>query len=76
MNEKEDVFDLISEELGEIAEVRRYLCDAYEALEDVQSGLIPPQRELLNIATPLGILNRVVTVVENEIYTKRKEETA
>lgn len=67
MSEKEDVFELISEELGEIADVRRYICDAYEALEDVQSGLIPPQRELLNIATPLGLLNRVTKIVENEL---------
>lgn len=67
MKETEDVFELISKELGNIADVRRYICDAYEALEDVQSGGIPTQRELLNIAMPLGILNRVTTIVENEL---------
>ena len=71
MNEKEkvsvpaqksgtDLLDLIREELGEIADVRRTLCNAYEALVDCLDEQIVSHYKLSFIASSLSILNGIV----------------
>lgn len=57
----------LKNEFGNLKDVRRYLCNAYDALEDIHIGLFPDDYQISSVANSLSTLNKIANFIELQL---------